>query len=238
MCCRSSTASSCISASCRALLSVCAVQFHPHGGPIRFRLALRTYAPWGVRVVSQTKSRKIPTRKILPLFFASRSVLLPPRRHAGPVSHSRRRGGCCSSMGRRRRRRRRHPVPDVRPRVCHGGGAGGARLGAALRVGLLGGPRRRLLGLGGPRRRLRAAAVRVPSRSIPPPWGVNPISSGSPHVRPWGCIVRVVPDRQTKPRKIPTCTRNILPVPPFFEQVRGAPGGGVRKWHAGTHATL
>ena len=39
---------------------------------IRFRLALRTYAPWGVRVVSQTKSRKIPTRKILPLFFASR----------------------------------------------------------------------------------------------------------------------------------------------------------------------
>ena len=28
--------------------------------------------------------------------------------------------------------------------------------------------------------------VRVPSRSIPPPWGVNPISSGSPHVRPVG----------------------------------------------------
>ena len=49
-----------------------AVQFHPHGGSIRFRLALRTYAPWGVRVVSQTKSRKIPTRKNLPLFFASR----------------------------------------------------------------------------------------------------------------------------------------------------------------------
>ena len=39
---------------------------------IRFRLALRTYAPWGVRVVSQTKSRKIPARKILPLCFASR----------------------------------------------------------------------------------------------------------------------------------------------------------------------
>ena len=31
---------------------------------IRFRLALRTYAPWGVRVVSQTKSRKIPTPEI------------------------------------------------------------------------------------------------------------------------------------------------------------------------------
>ena len=35
---------------------------------IRFRLALRKYAPWGVRVVSLTKSRKIPTRKTLPLF--------------------------------------------------------------------------------------------------------------------------------------------------------------------------
>ena len=45
---------------------------------IRFRLALRAYAPWGVRVVSQTKSRKIPTRKKLPLFFASRHPLPPP----------------------------------------------------------------------------------------------------------------------------------------------------------------
>ena len=40
---------------------------------IRFRLALRTYAPWGVRVVSQTKSRKIPGRNILPLF-----LVIPP----------------------------------------------------------------------------------------------------------------------------------------------------------------
>ena len=50
------------------------VQFHPDGGSIRFRLAPRAYAPWGciVRVVSQTKSRKIPTRNIIPLFFASR----------------------------------------------------------------------------------------------------------------------------------------------------------------------
>ena len=39
---------------------------------IRFRLVLRTYAPWGVRVVSQTKSRKIPTRKILPHFLVIR----------------------------------------------------------------------------------------------------------------------------------------------------------------------
>ena len=30
---------------------------------------LRMYAPWGVRVVSLTKSRKIRTRNILPLFF-------------------------------------------------------------------------------------------------------------------------------------------------------------------------
>ena len=41
----------------------------PPWGSIRFRLALRTYAPCGciVRVVSQTKSRTTPTRKILPL---------------------------------------------------------------------------------------------------------------------------------------------------------------------------
>ena len=43
---------------------------------IRFRLAPRTYAPWHVRPMgrtcrSQTKSRKKPTRNILPLFFAS-----------------------------------------------------------------------------------------------------------------------------------------------------------------------
>ena len=44
------------------------------------------------------------------------------------------------------------------------------------------------------------------------PMGVNSISSGSPHVRPapWGPSVRVVPDRQTKSRKIPT--RSILPL--------------------------
>ena len=45
----------------------------PRWGSIRFRLALRTYnpPPWGVRVVSLTKSRKIPTRKMLPLFFVT-----------------------------------------------------------------------------------------------------------------------------------------------------------------------
>ena len=47
---------------------------------IRFRLALRTYAPCGpsVRVVSQTKSRKIPTsRDILPLCFVIRYDTVP-----------------------------------------------------------------------------------------------------------------------------------------------------------------
>jgi len=42
----------------------------------RFRLAPRTYAPCGpsVRVVSQTKSRKIPTRKIFPLFSVTEGL--------------------------------------------------------------------------------------------------------------------------------------------------------------------
>ena len=47
----------------------------------------------------------------------------------------------------------------------------------------------------------RAAKVRVLSRSAPPPWGVNPISSGSPHVRVAS---------QAKSRKIPT--RQTLPL--------------------------
>ena len=56
--------------------------------------------------------------------------------------------------------------------------------------------------------------VHVPSRPMSPPWGVNPISSGSPHVRPmgvhrtWG--ERVVPDRLTKSRQTPT--RKLLPI--------------------------
>ena len=49
----------------------------PQWGAIRCRLALRTYdaPPWGVRVVSLTKSRKIPTRQILPLFFVRQAGL-------------------------------------------------------------------------------------------------------------------------------------------------------------------
>ena len=51
----------------------------PPWGSIRFRLALRTYAPCGpsVRVVSQTKSRKIPTRNVLPLFVVVRYDTVP-----------------------------------------------------------------------------------------------------------------------------------------------------------------
>ena len=47
----------------------------PPWGSTRFRLALRTYAPWGVRVVSQTKSRKIPTLNIFPLFFVLQALV-------------------------------------------------------------------------------------------------------------------------------------------------------------------
>ena len=49
----------------------------PPWGSIRFRLALRTYAPCApsVRVVSQTKSRKIPTRNIIvPLFVVLQAI--------------------------------------------------------------------------------------------------------------------------------------------------------------------
>ena len=46
----------------------------PPWGLIRFRLALRTYAPWGVRVVSQTKSRKIPTRNIYRSFSRAGNI--------------------------------------------------------------------------------------------------------------------------------------------------------------------
>ena len=54
--------------------------------------------------------------------------------------------------------------------------------------------------------------VRVASRSISPPWGsirfrLAPRTHWGPT---WGCIVRAVPDRQTKSRKIPT--RKILPL--------------------------
>ena len=54
------------------LVRVASRTISPPWGSIRFRLALRTYAPWGVRVVGRTKSRKIPTRNMLPLFSLSR----------------------------------------------------------------------------------------------------------------------------------------------------------------------
>ena len=60
----------------------------PRWGSIRFRLALRTYAPWGVRVVSQTKSRKIPTRNISPLFAVSRYAALEKAHAELTAAHS------------------------------------------------------------------------------------------------------------------------------------------------------
>ena len=44
----------------------------PQWGSIRSRPPIRTYAPWGVRVDEQAKSRQMPTRNNLPLFLASR----------------------------------------------------------------------------------------------------------------------------------------------------------------------
>ena len=126
------------------LVKVCVVGrlISPRWGSRRFRLALRTYnAPlWGVRVVPdrQTKSRKIPTRKILLALpgeqgATSRNVYLPPLPNST----------------------RREPFKFT-------------------------------------------------------PMGVNPISSGSPHVRPMWALSTVV--SQTKSRKIPT--RKMLPL--FF----------------------
>ena len=53
----------------------CSVQPHPNGGSTRIRAPTCTYAPWGVRVVSLSKSRKVPTRRILPLFPVTRACL-------------------------------------------------------------------------------------------------------------------------------------------------------------------
>ena len=57
-----------------AAILVCVVSrsISPPWGSIRFRLALRTHTPFGVRAVSQTKSRRTPTRKTLPLLFVIR----------------------------------------------------------------------------------------------------------------------------------------------------------------------
>ena len=45
----------------------------PQWWPIRNRPPICACAPWGVRVDELAKSRKIPTRKYLPLFFVSRT---------------------------------------------------------------------------------------------------------------------------------------------------------------------
>ena len=50
----------------------------PQWGSIRFRLLACTYAQWGciVRVGELTKSRKMPTRNVLPLVFVGRASTL------------------------------------------------------------------------------------------------------------------------------------------------------------------
>ena len=62
----------------------------PQWGSTRFRPLICTYAPWGIRVVSLPKTRKIPTRKISPLFFVRRArlqriVLCPHSCRRGPA---------------------------------------------------------------------------------------------------------------------------------------------------------
>ena len=69
-------------------------------GSIRFSPLICTYAPWGARADEQTKSRKIPTRKILPF-------LLVPSGSAGGRSSARRALGCTCN--------------PQRARVCHKG---------------------------------------------------------------------------------------------------------------------
>ena len=70
----------------------------PQCGPVRFSLALRTYAPWGVHVVSLTKSRKIPARNILLLLFVGRGRIRLTRRTR---RRSRRRRAWCTEYGTR-----------------------------------------------------------------------------------------------------------------------------------------
>ena len=82
----------------------------PKWGPVRFRLAPRTYdaPPWGVRVVNPTKSRNIHPKNIpAPFFPVARSG---PRPSLGGGPRSRRAGAprvraCRGSTPRRRRRR-------------------------------------------------------------------------------------------------------------------------------------
>ena len=78
----------------------------PRWGPIRFRPLICTYdaPPCGpsVRVDEPTKSRKIPTQKILPLFLLrdqgvqSAAGLLADGRGTGPAEHVCRRQGKCA----------------------------------------------------------------------------------------------------------------------------------------------
>ena len=59
-------------ASLRRLVRAVGRSISPDGGQFDFVRGAKRTCPWGVRAVSLTKSRKMPTRKILPLVFVGR----------------------------------------------------------------------------------------------------------------------------------------------------------------------
>ena len=153
---------------------------------IRFRLALRTYAPWGVRVVSRTKSRKIPTRNILPLFFCCRHT-----KHVPPSDP-------CYLQGQLRCTVVIDQGVDwvaagYEPKWCHDSCANGVDWHSQCAKE------------GGAKDSNTVCSCSCTGKRREPfdstPTGFNSISFGSPHVRPM--VVRVVPGRLTKSRKMP-----------------------------------
>ena len=100
-----------------------AVQFHHDGGQLDIVWLSARTAPWGVRVVPDrlTKSRKIPTRNILPLFLVSRQARVRGDQRGRPFEAA---GVPHQQRGLRHRPPRRHeavlpePVVSVLPRSC------------------------------------------------------------------------------------------------------------------------
>ena len=182
---------------------------------MRFYLALRTSAPWWciVRVVSLTRSRKTPTRKLLPGLLRGQG--LAARRRAAPkyetgdptyvIASEKGRGVVRAAMFLDYVRR---SGTTRAPHVCP------QRVRGAKRNRTDGHPRFSLL-LAPPALRYNREIfepqltedqrVRAASRSIPPPWGSIRFRVAPRTYASWGCIVRVV--TRTKSRKIPT--RNV-----------------------------
>ena len=101
----------------------CAVQFHSHGGQFNFVwLSARTMHPMGRTCGELTKSRRLPTRNPLPLFFVNRYVQLLRQRDVKTVHP-----GSWASLGGKPKDGSETPEVSttagaVRPRVCGGGG--------------------------------------------------------------------------------------------------------------------